>query len=1017
MSQSSDYALTPLLRGGVSSGALALALLAAGAAAAQSEPPQTGPVDAAEQATPLPGGEQGEAVETDDAAEVEAVVVTGFRASLRSAINEKRREVGVVDVIKAEDIADFPDNNLAESIQRIPGVAIDREGGEGRSIVVRGLGPDFTRVRLNGIEALATTGGPDSGAGTNRGRGFDFNIFASELFQSITVRKTQAAEVEEGSLGATVDLQTSRPFDFGKPVLAASLQYGYSDLAEQWDPRVAFVASDTWFGGKLGALVSVAYTQRHIREEGYNSTRWDIGTSVQGFCSPVGFTPQNRPNSGTTGTTAANCSTGVPRPANTPGNVAAYELASRADVYHPRLPAFTRSDHDNERLGVTASLQFRPTRRTVMNLDLLLAKLDSIRTDTGLSAISFSRDLSVGGKPQTHVLQAEVDANNQLVYGVFDNVDFRTSSTYSDITTEFSQVAFSVQHDITDRFRVNAILGRAFSDFNNPVQTHVTFERQNVDGFSWDYRGGERMPAMVLGFNPNDPAQWSVTPAGTPNALRSEVRLRPQGVENVLETGRLDFDYDVTDVFGLKFGAAYKKYDFSTYEQRRQNQDDTITALPAGVTIASLSGGLDGFGQGLPVSVPGGWVIPDVQAFATAYNIYCNCNGPVAGGANNDPDDFRMTGPTNGDARRLNQANKEEDTSLYVQADFNTDRLFGGRTLRGDLGVRWVKTELEATGFQSRGGGTQVTVFNKYEDVLPSLNLALDLTEDVVLRFGAAKVMARPTLTSLNPGGSTTTSNRANPSANLGNPYLEPFRATTYDFSAEWYFGQDSLLSFAYFYKDISTYIQNLRIEDVPFSQGPLAGQEDIFVPSSYTGDELWDFTTFVNTPGGPLQGFEISYQQPFTFLPERFAFLPPWVGNFGTLLNYTSVQSEISYATSPTSGVYVTNDLLNLSKTSYNATLYYEDERFSARVSAAYREGYLTRIPGQNNNDVEGKNETFNVDVSASYELTDQVSLTFEGLNLTDEFNDRYVSSERNSPSTYTHSGRLYYLGVRYRF
>lgn len=216
MFHASQATTTETLRAGVSVGALALALMLAGGASAQtasaetlpvqpaqSSVQQTGPADAEEQATPLPGGDQAEGAvassdevaAAEDGTEVEAVVVTGFRASLRNAINTKRSETGVVDVIKAEDIADFTDNNLAESIQRIPGVAIDREGGEGRTISVRGLGPDFTRVRLNGIEALATTGGADSGAGTNRGRGFDFNVFASELFQSITVRKTQAAEV------------------------------------------------------------------------------------------------------------------------------------------------------------------------------------------------------------------------------------------------------------------------------------------------------------------------------------------------------------------------------------------------------------------------------------------------------------------------------------------------------------------------------------------------------------------------------------------------------------------------------------------------------------------------------------------------------------------------------------------------------------------------------------------------------------------------------------------------------
>jgi iron complex outermembrane receptor protein len=144
-----------------------------------------------------------------EASVVDEVVVTGFRASLRSALSAKRGANGVVDAIKAEDIADFPDANLAESIQRVPGVSITRVAGEGRTITVRGLPPTFTRVRINGMEAQSTSGATTSDRGANLGRGFDFNTFASELFSGITVRKTAQAEVIEGSLGATVDLETA----------------------------------------------------------------------------------------------------------------------------------------------------------------------------------------------------------------------------------------------------------------------------------------------------------------------------------------------------------------------------------------------------------------------------------------------------------------------------------------------------------------------------------------------------------------------------------------------------------------------------------------------------------------------------------------------------------------------------------------------------------------------------------------------------------------------------------------
>ncbi|HWK49163.1 MAG TPA: TonB-dependent receptor plug domain-containing protein, partial [Steroidobacter sp.] len=193
---------------------------------------------------------------------LEEIVVTGFRESLSLALDQKRASVGALDAIVAEDIADFPDLNLAESIQRVPGVSIARDAGEGRNISVRGLGPQFTRVRINGMEAMSANGGTDAAGGTNRDRSFDFNTFASELFNSITIRKTSAAELEEGSLGATVDLRSGRPFDYDGLTIVTSAQASYNDIQEDVDPRGAFLISNTFADGRFGALFSVAYTER-----------------------------------------------------------------------------------------------------------------------------------------------------------------------------------------------------------------------------------------------------------------------------------------------------------------------------------------------------------------------------------------------------------------------------------------------------------------------------------------------------------------------------------------------------------------------------------------------------------------------------------------------------------------------------------------------------------------------------------------------------------------------------------
>jgi iron complex outermembrane recepter protein len=240
----------------------------------------------------------------------------------------------------------------------------------------------------------------------------------------------------------------------------------------------------------------------------------------------------------------------------------------------------------------------------------------------------------------------------------------------------------------------------------------------------------------------------------------------------------------------------------------------------------------------------------------------------------------------------------------------------------------------------------------------------------------------------------------------VGNPFLKPFRAKTLDSSFEWYMGRNSFLGLGLFYKDIDTYIQQLRT-NVPYNE---TGLPLSLLPSNFTGTEVFQVTTPVNTKGGSLRGFEVNYQQAFTFLPGL-------ARNLGTLLNYTHVKSQIDYLVSPTATTTITDDLLNLSPKSWNATLYYDDGRFSARVSTSFRETFLQRVPGQNNNDVEGKNRSTNVDASISYRVTPNVQLTLEGVNLTNEPNDQFISRARNSAVVYSVTGREFLAGVRVSF
>ncbi|MBU7580835.1 MAG: TonB-dependent receptor, partial [Porphyrobacter sp.] len=313
-------------------------------------------------------------------------------------------------------------------------------------------------------------------------------------------------------------------------------------------------------------------------------------------------------------------------------------------------------------------------------------------------------------------------------------------------------------------------------------------------------------------------------------------------------------------------------------------------------------------------------------------------------------------------------------------------------------------TRTSATGYLATGGGTEVTVDNRYDDRLPAVNLSAGLTSNLIVRLAAAKVMARPQLGALNPGGSITTT--GNLTANIGNPLLAPFRANTVDASIEWYRPNGAFIGIGLFYKDIGTYVQNLR-QVVPYNE---TGLPLSLLPPQFDGTEEFQVTTFVNTQGGDLKGIEVNVLQPFDFLPGFLKYT-------GFTGNFTFVKSQIDYVTSPTDPTPIRDDLINLSPRSWNATLYYDDKKLSARVSGAYRSRFLTRVPGQNGNDVEGRNGTLNVDAQISYRINERFELTLEGVNLTDQFIDQFISSQRNSVVVYNHTGREILFGGRFRF
>jgi iron complex outermembrane receptor protein len=551
-----------------------------------------------------------------------------------------------------------------------------------------------------------------------------------------------------------------------------------------------------------------------------------------------------------------------------PPHTEAYNLARNAANFHPRLPRYGRLTHDQDRLGLTASAQWRPADSTLVSLDLLYSKLDATRQEDFLEAISFSRSATQGGKPQTSVLEAQYAPNGALLYGRYNGVDVRAESRFDELSTTFTQPSLTVEHDFSDSLRAQLKIGRAESKFRNPVQTTTTLDALNVNGYTLDFRGNDRLP--VIGY-PFDVTQadgalklvgvpqvaTGTQPNTIPNTTSSEIRIRPQGANNINDIAQLDLNWDLLpNQLNLRAGVQHKRYQFDTYEFRRINQNDTLFAPAIG---SALTTALTGFGKGLdlPAGTPTAWVIPDLKAIVAAYDIYCNClkSGPAGG-----PGDFTLSSTTNGNARGNNRAVEETDQGGYLMAEF-TQRPFGIR-VDGNVGLRYVKTEQVATGYQSAGGGTEVTTVNRYSDTLPSLNLSATLAPDLLLRLAAAKAMARPQLGNLNPGGSIATTGTL--SITAGNPYLKPFRAKTFDSSLEWYHAKGAFIGLGLFQKNIDTYIQSLRT-NVPFKD---TGLPLSLLPSNFSGDEVFQLTTPINTEGGKLQGFEINIQQPLSFLP-----------------------------------------------------------------------------------------------------------------------------------------------------
>ncbi|WP_033923399.1 TonB-dependent receptor [Sphingomonas sp. 37zxx] len=960
----------------------------------------------AQDATPPAGPQDTSSAEADTGQEI---VVTGFRQSLATALNQKRRETAAVDSILAEDLGKFPDSNLAESMQRIPGIALARgDGGEGRNISVRGLGAGFTRVRINGMEGSSQTGSSDIYGAGNNGRSFDFNVFATEIFSSLAVRKTPSADIEDGSLGATVDLDAPKPLAQRKDfVLSATMRGVYNTLAEKVDPRASLLVSKKFDEGRFGILGSLAYQKRNLREVGYSAVDILSANANGGFCSPLGLAPQNPATSVPKGTDAANCSTGNPRT----GTAAAYntiQALRRADLpntpgsgaFLPRLPRYLNSEQEQERIGGTLTFQFQPDDRTDISLDLLYSRFEVTRRDNYIAGISFGRAVGNNGQPMVSPRQVEFDQNGSLVYGLFDGVDVRSEGLVDNFVSTFKQANFNLKRQLTDDVQLTMLVGRNQAVWDGRKRLQTFMDVIDADNFSIDYRDGNSTPVLGFGFDVSNPAAFSYAPGRADGTVLGGFSFQGKPSRNTTNntTGEVNLAWTVDPTLTIKAGGQYRESDFRGTFERPFNADNAVRALPVGTTLADITTQISGLDKLWGNGAPASWAAIDADKWADTFNFdsvrFC---GIECGG---------------GDSRV-----REQVKGLYLMGAFDLSDTIG-MGIRGDVGVRYVRTDMVSSGYipvAPRPGVTSPTnlvgqfarATNGYDDWLPSVNLVIEPVSDLLFRLSAAKVMARPELSPLTPTSGVNPITRV---GNVNNPFLDPIRADTFDAAVEWYFQPGSLLSIAYFYKDIGSFIQNVNSQ-VPFNE---LGLPDALLENSNTAPaELFTVSQPFNTPGGPLEGIEVNAQVPLSFLPG-------FLRNLGVLANYTRVTSEIEYILASVGGVptvTTTADLVGLSKNTASGTLYYEDSKFSIRSTANYRDRFIRGIPASPGSDLQGNAPTLYVDASASYGLTDNIRLIVEAQNLTDEQNRLYTDSVRQDTLFETRIGRTFTAGVNIVF
>jgi TonB-dependent receptor len=888
-------------------------------------------------------------------ADFELVIVKGLRASMQRSMDVKRNAYGVVDAIQAEDMGKFPDQNLAESLQRITGVSIDRSEGEGQFVTVRGFGPQFNTVLING-RRLATD---------NQGREFSFDTLASELVSGVQVHKTNPGSQQSGGIGSTIDIHTARPMDTAGFKVAGSLKSAYDSNSDSASPQGSLLLSHRSDDNKFAWLVSVSKQKRRARLNEVQTDGWLLNT-----------------------------------------NIPSDELSTAAEnVFVPRNYDQRVRFDERTRTGGTVVMQYRPTEDLRLSMDYLTSTFDVKTESTSMGHWFTSSNLqNVLTDPNGTVIQFEQNIGHAT--------DFHARTF--DRPSKLKAVGLNVEWLASDSLTMNfdaSLSDASIKDTQGAGNALSLIGYLNRSRF--DHSGDNILPS-ISGFQTADAsiidAQGNASGVSDyldPANGKAHVMLRRGwNIRDDLDQYRFDANWDgaLEHVSNVLFGVLYTSQ--TKQNQRWDNEANGLHCTFCGYfdspdipdNFQTIFDAGDDFLSGISGSenIPSQWLQHDGNLL---FSFLEKSNG------------ISLAALPRNNSFTIN----EQYVASYVQVNFNLE--LADMLLTAQSSLRYEDTKVMASGMeanlveltildQTELGQVTATALpeeieSNYSNWLPSLSLKLEIHDELVARVAASRSLTRPTMSQMSPSlVLNTTRQGGDLRASSGNPSLKPFESSNLDLALEWYYAQSSHLSASYFRKKVDNFIVS-TVSNATFNEvtDPSTGN-DPNAPDENDQIAQFDLTEPINGETATVDGWEFSLQHDFS------------QSGFGVLANMTIVNSNAELDRMNITQKFALTGLSD----SQNLIVYYEKEPIQIRLAWNNREGFLQSLVQIQGGEPTFVNRYHQLDISASYAFNDHISIFMEGINITEETlikHGRYPNQLLLAQDT----GARYAFGVRGSF